>query len=45
MEVCALDCCNSDSENCVCDTKEAYAKACLELGVKLTWKQPGVCGK
>ncbi|CAG5117516.1 unnamed protein product, partial [Candidula unifasciata] len=40
---CQSDCCSSNSASCLCDSLEAYSRACMDKGVKLNWRKQGRC--
>ncbi|KAK5867486.1 hypothetical protein PBY51_011973 [Eleginops maclovinus] len=35
--------CGANTEECLCDTLEAYASQCSEAGVILQWRSPSLC--
>lgn len=37
--------CGSNSDECLCDTLEAYASQCREAGVILQWRSASLCGE
>ncbi|XP_035824040.1 SCO-spondin-like [Aplysia californica] len=43
VEACKTDCCSADSAGCMCETMQAYSRACVDLGVRLSWRNPGRC--
>lgn len=44
VETCKTDCCNSNSDDCMCSSMEAYSRACSAKGIKLNWRKAGRCG-
>lgn len=43
MEACKWDCCAQDSGECTCKSMEAYSRACMDAGVRLTWRKADRC--
>lgn len=37
--------CGANTDDCLCDTLEAYASQCREAGVVLQWRSPSLCGE
>lgn len=43
---CVYDLCVcGDNSTCLCDILSSYAKECAKAGVRLEWREPGLCGK
>ncbi|XP_052092501.1 mucin-5AC-like [Mytilus californianus] len=40
---CKSDCCGGDLSKCSCSSLEAYARACLEAGIILNWRNNQLC--
>lgn len=37
--------CGANTDECLCDTLEAYASRCSEAGVVLQWRSASLCGQ
>ena len=47
IEACKVDycTCNSSRSDCICNSYEAYFRACQREGIKLQWRNSGRCRK